>query len=65
MRCPMLQVGQVWDEGERGKEKDRCIQAECAWWSFDHERCAISVIAQELAKLSKNLANVANLMPRR
>lgn len=64
MKCPL----HTWFFEDEGKDaapgNGACLQGECAWWSFDHDRCAICVIALELVKLCKNVANVANLMPR-
>ncbi len=60
MRCPLLQVNQVWDEGERGKEKDRCLQDECAWYMNGDSICAIPAIAANLSEIEEDLTRVAD-----
>ncbi len=64
MKCPKAVIWK-WDEASGFSIfYGACLLAECAWWSSDHERCDIALAAQEIYKLNKNLANVANLMPR-
>jgi len=64
MKCPILTAVSERLTGTTTWPPLDCLQTECAWFSFDHERCALSVVAQEIYKLNKNAANVANLMPR-
>ena len=41
MRCPLILVGRTWGEEEKGKEGDRCLKEECAWWDEKIQMCAV------------------------
>ena len=62
MRCPMLNENQVWDEGERGKPADRCIEAECAWWNKQWSVCAIAVAANSLCHIDNSMPRLLFLL---
>jgi len=64
MKCPLAYFANITGQGETHFAHVDCLQAECAWWSSDHERCAMAMATQQLYQLNKNLANITNLMPR-
>jgi hypothetical protein len=55
MKCPLLIIATLIEQGRYDWAKSDCLKEECAWWHGREAECSISSLARDIKVIKSSL----------